>query len=286
MLVTGANTGIGRATATELARRGARVHVACRSYERARPVLDDIATAHGADAVSFLALDLADLASVRAGAGAYIASGEPLHVLVNNAGVAGQRGMTTDGFELAFGINHLGHFLFTTMLLEVLGRSAPARVVVVASDSHYGAKGIDFEAVRRPTRSVTGLREYGVSKLCNVLFAQELSRRVGATDAAAFPGAEGAGVTTSCPAPRGDRVRHLATPAVAARAAGQAVHEAHRRGGAHAGVLRHGSRRRRPLGALLRRVRAARPPSQWATAELGAELWERSEAWTRPSGGG
>ncbi len=127
VLVTGANTGIGRATATELARRGARVHVACRSYERARPVLDDIATAHGADAASFLALDLADLASVRAGADAYIASGEPMHVLVNNAGVAGQRGMTTDGFELAFGINHLGHFLFTTMLLEVLGRSAPAR---------------------------------------------------------------------------------------------------------------------------------------------------------------
>ena len=103
--------------------------------------------------MGFLALDLADLASVRAAAGADVASGEPLHVLVDNAGVAGQRGATTDGFELAFGINHLGHFLFTTMLLDVLARSGPAHVVVVASDSHYGAKGIDFDALRRPTRS-------------------------------------------------------------------------------------------------------------------------------------
>ena len=82
------------------------------------------------------------------------------------------------------------------MLLDVLAR-VRARVVVVASDSHYGAKGIDFDALRRPTRSVTGLREYGVSKLCNVLFAQELSRRVGAGDAGAtLPGATGAAVTT------------------------------------------------------------------------------------------
>ena len=114
VLITGANTGIGRATATALARRGARVHLACRSRARAQPVLDEITAAHGPDAASFLALDLSDLTSVRAGAEAYLATGEPLHVLINNAGVAGQRGQTADGFELAFGVNHLGHFLFTT----------------------------------------------------------------------------------------------------------------------------------------------------------------------------
>ncbi len=280
VLVTGANTGIGRATATELARRGARVHVACRSYERARPVLDDIATAHGPDAVGFLALDLADLASVRAAAAAYIASGEPLHVLVDNAGVAGQRGTTVDGFELAFGVNHLGHFLFTTMLLGVLARSAPARVVVVASDSHYGAKGIDFDALRRPTRSVTGLREYGVSKLCNVLFAQELSRRVGAGDTGGtVPGATGAGVTTSALHPgviASDIWRRLPWPLEAlAKRFMKPTDEGARTSvycATDPDVAAHSGRYYDQC--------AARPPSERATPELAAELWERSEAWT------
>ena len=151
-----------------------------RSLERARPVLDDITAAHGSDAASFLALDLADLASVRSAAQTFVATGEPLHVLIDNAGVAGQRGLTADGFKLAFGVNHLGHFLFTTLLLDTLVRSAPARVVVVASDAHYGAPGVDFDAVRRRTSSRTGLSEYGVSSLCNVLFVQELTRRLGA----------------------------------------------------------------------------------------------------------
>ncbi|HEY5024615.1 MAG TPA: SDR family NAD(P)-dependent oxidoreductase [Acidimicrobiales bacterium] len=177
VLVTGANSGIGRATAIELARRGARVHIACRSPDRARPVLDHISATYGPQAASFLALDLSDLASVRAAAAAYVATGEPLHVLIDNAGVAGQRGVTSDGFEVAFGVNHLGHFLFTTLLLDTLVASAPARVVVVASDAHYQAPGVDFDAVRRRTSSLTALKEYGVSKLCNVLFAQELARR-------------------------------------------------------------------------------------------------------------
>ena len=286
VLVTGANTGIGRATATELARRGARVHVACRSCERARPVLDDIATAHGADAVGFLALDLADLASVRAAADAYIASGEPLHVLVDNAGVAGQRGTTADGFELAFGVNHLGHFLFTTMLLDVLSRSAPARVVVVASDSHYGAKGVDFDALRRPTRSVTGLREYGVSKLCNVLFAQELSRRVGAGDAgdaggvrSGSTGATPSGVTTCALHPgviASDIWRRLPWPLESLATRFMKPTEEGARTPVYCATDPDVVAR---LGVLLRPVRQ-RAPSERATPELAAELWERSEAWT------
>ena len=83
---------------------------------------------------------------------------------------AGARGLTKDGFELTFGINHLGHFALTTALLDCLAASAPARVVTVSSDSHYQAKGIDFEAVRQRTASMTGMREYAVSKLGNVLF--------------------------------------------------------------------------------------------------------------------
>jgi retinol dehydrogenase 12 len=178
-LVTGANTGIGRVTAETLARRGGKVFLACRTEERARPVLDAVAAAGGA--AEFLPLDLGNLASVRACASAFLARGEPLHVLVNNAGLAGRGGLTDDGFELIFGTNHLGPFLLTTLLLPRLRESAPARIVLVSSKAHDDAKGIDWDVLRKPTKTITSLREYEVSKLCNVLFAKELARgRAGA----------------------------------------------------------------------------------------------------------
>jgi NAD(P)-dependent dehydrogenase (short-subunit alcohol dehydrogenase family) len=176
-LVTGANTGIGRVTAETLARRGAKVFLACRTEEKARPVLDGIRAAGGA--AEILPLDLGSLSSVRAAAAAFLARGEPLHGLVNNAGLAGSRGTTQDGFELVFGTNHLGPFLFTTLLLPRLRESAAqggARIVNVSSEAHYDPKGIDWDALRKPTRSLTSFREYGVSKLCNVLFTRELAR--------------------------------------------------------------------------------------------------------------
>jgi len=173
VVVTGSNTGIGRVTAEQLALRGARVILAARSREKTQPVVDAIATA-GGDA-EFVALDLADLDSVRACADAILAKGEPLHVLVNNAGHA-SRGQTKQGFELIFGTNYLGHFLLTKLLLPRLRGSAPARIVNVASKNHYGAKGIDWEALRRPTSTLTNIDEYAVSKLCNILFTKELAR--------------------------------------------------------------------------------------------------------------
>ncbi len=173
-LVTGANTGIGRVTAETLARRGARVFLAGRSAEKTEPVVEGIRAAGGSAA--YLPLDLGDLAAVRASAERFLATGEPLHLLVNNAGLAGQRGLTRDGFEIAFGTNHLGHFLFTMLLLPRLRESPPARIVNVSSKSHYQARGIDFDVLRQSTRSVTGLPEYAVSKLANVLFTKELAR--------------------------------------------------------------------------------------------------------------
>src|SRR5262249_59625452 len=126
-----------------------------------------------------LPLALAARARVRAGAAALLVADEPLHVLINNAGVAGQRGKTADGFEPHFGVNHLGHFALTMLLLDRLKASGPgARVVNVSSESHYSAKGIDFGALQRES-SFTGTREYAVSKLCNVLFTAELARRLG-----------------------------------------------------------------------------------------------------------
>lgn len=157
MLVTGANTGIGRVSAETLARRGAKVFLACRSEEKTRPVLEGIRAAGGA--AEFLALDLADLASVRRAAEAFLATGEPLHVLLNNAGLAGLQGLTRDGFEVAFGTNHLGHFLLTMLLLPRLRESKPARIVNVASIAHYDAKGIDFDALRTPAKKLGAMAE-------------------------------------------------------------------------------------------------------------------------------
>jgi len=180
--ITGANIGIGRAVAEQLAARGARLRLLVRSLDKVAPVVEAL---QAQTEVVAIACDLGSLASVREAAAALLARDEPLHVLVNNAGVGGQRGATADGFELHFGVNHLGHFLLTNLLLDRLRASAPARIVHVASGSHYKARGIDWDAVTRTTASVSGFPEYTVSKLANVLFSAELARRL-----------EGSGVTT------------------------------------------------------------------------------------------
>lgn len=274
-IVTGANTGIGRATAHELARRGDRVILACRSEEKTRPVIDGIVADTGNDDVEFLPLDLADLGSARAAARTLVERDEPIHVLVANAGVAGQRGRTVQGFELAFGVNHLGHFLFVTELLDLLRRSRtpagePARLVVVASGSHYDAKGIDFGSLRRATQSVTGLPEYAVSKLANVLFVQELARRVPPEElfvVAVHPGnLIGTDVMRRLPGPLNRLMKRIRpSPEVGARTSVMcATSEA---------VLAH-------RGAYYS-VGELKEPSAVATPELGLELWDRSAEWTR-----
>ncbi|HEX5062480.1 MAG TPA: SDR family oxidoreductase [Kofleriaceae bacterium] len=177
-VITGANTGIGKITARELARRGAHVILACRSLDKTQPVIDEIKKETGNDKIEFVALDLADLASVRRCAEELLARKIPIHGLINNAGLAGSRGTTKDGFELTFGTNHLGHYLFTRLLLDRIKESGPARIVNVASASHYQARGINWDALRAKTKSRTGLPEYAVSKLSNVLFTKELARRL------------------------------------------------------------------------------------------------------------
>ena len=177
-LVTGANAGIGRVTALELARSGARVILACRSEEKTRPVIEQIRRDTGNDAVEFLQLDLANLAATKNAAEEFLRRDMPLHVLVNNAGLAAHRGVTDDGFEIQFGVNQLGHFLFTTLLLDKLRESAPARIVIVASHAHYKAKTFDFTSLRKPTKTLFGYTEYAVSKAANILFASELARRL------------------------------------------------------------------------------------------------------------
>jgi NAD(P)-dependent dehydrogenase (short-subunit alcohol dehydrogenase family) len=203
ILITGASTGIGRATAIALARRGATLYLAGRSEERHQDVLAMCQSA-GAS-VTYLPLELDSLVSVRACAERFLALDVPLHVLIANAGLAGSRGLTREGFELTFGVNHLGHFLLTELLLERLKRTAPSRIVIVASSTHYQAKGIDWAALRAPTRSLTGMPEYRVSKLCNVLHAKELATRLagsGVSTYAVHPGAVASDIWRNVPGSR------------------------------------------------------------------------------------
>ena len=106
----------------------------------------------------------------------------PLHLLINNAGLAGAKGLTSQGFELAFGVNHLGHFLLTNLLIPKLKASTPSRVVTVASRAHRLArKGISWDSLQLPTQSLTGTQEYAQSKLANILFSRELSKNLNNT---------------------------------------------------------------------------------------------------------
>jgi retinol dehydrogenase 12 len=174
IVITGANTGIGAACALQLAEPGVHLVLACRSEARTSPVLEAVRAA-GARA-TFLALDLADLAQTSEAAHAFARDHAALDLLINNAGVGGQRGSTKNGFELQFGVNHLGHFAFTLPLLPAL-EAAGGRIVNVSSGNHFKAKAIPWARLTESTRSYTGLPEYGVSKLCNVLFTRELRRR-------------------------------------------------------------------------------------------------------------
>jgi NAD(P)-dependent dehydrogenase (short-subunit alcohol dehydrogenase family) len=203
-LITGANTGIGRITALELARRGAHVFLACRSIERTQPVLDAIRASSPVGLAEWLPLELSDFDSVRACAKGFLARGLALHLLINNAGLAGAKGLTKSGFEFAFGVNHMGHFLLTQLLLDRLKHSAPARIVTVASRAHTRVSGIDWAAVRRPTATTLGVKEYCISKLANVLFSAELGRRLcgsGVSTYSLHPGAIDSDIWRTLPWP-------------------------------------------------------------------------------------
>ncbi len=267
-LVTGANAGIGYATAAELARRGGRVHIACRSQAKGEAAAAAIGAQAGPGQVRFIRLDLADLASVRRCAADFLALGEPLHVLINNAGIGGRRGRTADGFELQFGVNHLGHFALTQALLPLLTASGQARIVNVASDAHYQAKDIDFAAVRHRTASFTGLPEYAVSKLANVLFAQELARRLDPASVTAYalhPGVVASQIWRRVPWPaRQIMTRRMLTIEQGARTSLYCATSPEVAGAS---------------GRYYDNMAEA-GPSAVATPELAARVWEYSEKWT------
>lgn len=188
VVITGGNAGIGQATATELARRGARVLITARDPADGDAAVAAIRAATGSEAVDHVHLDLASLASVRSDAAAIGNRLDALDVLVANAGVAvSERTTTADGFETMFGVNHLGHFLLVHELLPLIRAGDRARIVVVSSVAHRVARrGIRWDDLQSE-RSFRNLEAYGHSKLANILFTRELARRL-----------SGTGVTANC----------------------------------------------------------------------------------------
>ena len=179
-------------------------------------VIAEIARATDNRSLEVTRLDLADFASVRACADDILARRTPIHGLINNAGILGHGGQTQDGFELVFATNHLGHYLFTRLLLDRLIASSPARIVNLSSIAHFQAKAINWAALTRPTRSRTTMSEYAVSKLSNVLFTKELARRLegtGVTTYAVHPGGVATDIYRNLPGPiRWAMTRLMMTP--------------------------------------------------------------------------
>lgn len=201
-VVTGATSGIGRAAALDLARRGALVAVHGRSVEKCERTVAEIKAASGSDQVDAFVADLGSREQVRALAAALLERYPNIHVLLNNAGLLSTSfSETVDGIETTLAVNHLAGFLLTNLLLDRLKGSGPARIVSVSSEAHrFGTLDLDDLEFRR--RRYRGLQAYGVSKLLNVLFTHELARRLEGTDVTAnalHPGVVSTGLGSNNP---------------------------------------------------------------------------------------
>ena len=187
-IVTGANSGAGLATSEQLVRQGAHVVGACRRVDAGKQTFAGFAGLHGSGEI--MQLDLASLASVSRFAETFLAKHNRLDGLVNNAGLVTSEGKTEDGFEIQFGTNHLGHFLLTELLLDILKASVPSRIVCVSSVLHVGNRNqagyIDFDDLHFEKRPYNSNAAYIQSKLANVLHAKELAHRLEGTGVSAF----------------------------------------------------------------------------------------------------
>ncbi|XP_069676664.1 retinol dehydrogenase 11-like isoform X2 [Periplaneta americana] len=189
VIITGANTGIGKATACELARRGARVILACRNLEKGRKVRDELIKDTGNSNIVVLHLDLTSLTSVRKFVSNVIRTEPRLDVLINNAGAVGLGNrQTADKLAVGMQVNHFGPFLLTCLLIKLLKKSSPSRIVMVSSSIHTIAQ-FDLDNLNAE-KSFSEAEMYACSKLANILMANELARRL-----------KGTGVTVSslCP---------------------------------------------------------------------------------------
>jgi NAD(P)-dependent dehydrogenase (short-subunit alcohol dehydrogenase family) len=281
-IVTGGNSGLGLVTALELARAGARVIVACRNAAKGTAAVEEIRSAAPGAEAEVAALDLADLSSVRAFAENFYSEHGGLDLLVNNAGVmAPPRRETTDGFELQFGTNHLGHFALTGLLIGAMEEREDARVVTVSSGAHHMGQ-INFDDLQSEGR-YKRWRTYGQSKLANLLFALELDRRLRAAGSAirsfgAHPGYAATNLQYAAP-PLHERAVFVVANRILAQSAEMgalpilyAATEPGVEGGTYVGPDSFYEQRGHPARARI--SRAARDE------EVAARLWEVSEELT------
>lgn len=192
-MITGGNSGIGKHTAVGLMKQGYRVAITSRDPQRGSAAKAEIERLAGSGEVDCLRLDLSSFASIHNCAEEILERYDWLDILVNNAGlILSDRRETAEGFETTFGVNHLGHFLLTSLLVNRLASSSPARIVNVSSEAHRGARrGLDFDDLQM-TKSYSGFGAYCASKLANIYFTRELARRYGERGIHAFavhPGA-------------------------------------------------------------------------------------------------
>lgn len=188
-MITGANNGIGKVTARELAKMGATVVMVCRNREKGEKAAAEIMKSTGNDSIYLYVCDLSSQHEILETVRKFEREFDSLHVLVNNAGcLVPKRELSADGIEKTFATNHLGYFILTNLLLATLAKSAPSRVVNVASSVHHYAK-LDFGNLQGE-RKYRQFQAYSLSKLANVLYTYELARRM-----------KGAGVTVNCMEP-------------------------------------------------------------------------------------
>ena len=264
VLITGANTGIGKATVLALAAQPARWILAGRSKTRTEPVVEQLRS-QGVDA-QFLSVDLASANSVREAAKDAVERFGTIDVLINNAGIGGQRGLTQDGFELHFGVNHLGPYLLTRLLLPALLRADRPRVVHLSSKLHRRIKAIDWSTVQKRTRTMTGVDEYGLSKLGNVVFAAGLAKRCPELlSYSVHPGVIASDIYRRIPAP----IRFFLTrrmDSVEAGAQGPILLASAAQPGA-------------PNGSYFHRTRLAEPSELAQDSQVIDDFWKKSAEW-------
>jgi retinol dehydrogenase 12 len=193
-LITGASSGVGKASAYKLAEKGCHIILATRNKAKTEPIIQDIIEKTGNKNVEHIEFIADDLASVKNCAQEFLAKKLPLHILMNNAGLAGFSGVSKQGFQNTFAINYLSHFLLTEMLLDKLKESNPARIVNVASTGHRAGALYDFEKLREGEHAVVDrvyLQCYADSKLAQVMHTRKLAQILkdsGVTTYALHPG--------------------------------------------------------------------------------------------------
>ena len=177
VIITGANTGIGKETALELAKRGAIIVMACRDLQKGSSAAQDIKSQTKNEQIFVKELDLSSMLSIRLFANSFLKEFKSLHILINNAGIMCPQQKTKDGFEMHFGVNHLGHFVLTNLLLKQMAATKePCRIINVSSKLHeYGS--INFNDINFEN-NYSMYKAYSQSKLANILFTTELNRKL------------------------------------------------------------------------------------------------------------